>query len=79
MNIYKTALSALILAPVVGGISVHMIQNYMEMKEKAETLSAYSAEQVNRLEAMLADETILNEAVSDAAESDALTLSLIHI
>ena len=55
MNIYKTALSALILAPVVGGISVHMIQNYMEMKEKAETLSAYSAEQVNRLEAMLAD------------------------
>lgn len=73
MNIYKTALSALILAPIVGGISVHMIQNYMEMKEKAETLSAYSAEQVNRLEAMLADETILNEAVPDAAESDALT------
>lgn len=34
MNIYKMALSALILAPVVGGISVHMIQNYMEMKEK---------------------------------------------
>ena len=73
MNVYKAALSALILAPIVGGISVHMIQNYMEMKEKAEALSAYSAEQVNQLEAMLADETLLNEAVSDAIEPDSLT------
>lgn len=73
MNVYKAALSALILAPIVGGISVNMIQNYMEMKEKAETLSAYSAEQVNQLEAMLADETLLNEAVSDGIEPDSLT------
>lgn len=73
MNVYKAALSALILAPIVGGISVNMIQNYMEMKEKAEALSAYSAEQVNQLEAMLADETLLNEAVSDAIEPDSLT------
>lgn len=73
MNVYKAALSALILAPIVGGISVHMIQNYMEMKEKAETLSEYSAEQVNRLEAMLADETLSNESVPDVIEPDTLT------
>lgn len=77
MNVYKAALSALILAPIVGGISVHMIQNYMELKEKAEALSAYSAEQVNQLEALLTDETLLNEAVSDAIEPDTLTEGIV--
>ena len=46
MNLYKAAISALVLAPVVGGISIHMLHNYQEMKQKAENLAGYSQEQL---------------------------------
>ena len=36
MDLYKTALSALLIAPIVGGISVQMIHGYERTKEQAE-------------------------------------------
>lgn len=56
MNLYKAAISALVLAPVVGGISIHMLHNYQEMKQKAEDLAGYSQEQLRSVETMLEGE-----------------------
>lgn len=53
MNLYKTALSALLIAPIVGGAGICMINNYKAMKEKAEDLAAYSENTVKEVEAML--------------------------
>lgn len=76
MNIYKTAISALVLAPIIGGISVGMLKQYNSMKEKAEGLAAYSQESMAELEAMmngeewqesdidwLSDTTVANEVI----------------
>lgn len=56
MNIYKVAISALIAAPIVGGISVKMIHQYNDMKEKAEELVTYSQESMLEIDAMLGGE-----------------------
>lgn len=56
MDIYKTALSALLIAPIVGGIGIHTIKQYQAMKEKAEEISTISEERVQELEAMLEGE-----------------------
>lgn len=53
MNLYKAAISALVLAPVVGGISIHMLHNYQEMKQKAEDLAGYSQEQEAQISLLL--------------------------
>lgn len=53
MNFYKTAISVLVLAPVVGGVSVHMIHNYQNMKEQAEELASRSEESIKAVEVML--------------------------
>lgn len=66
MNVYKTAISALLLAPVVGGISLNMFHNYMNVKEQAEQLSIASQEQLEQVEALL-DECGYEESM-DAGE-----------
>ena len=53
MNLYKTALSALLIAPIVGGVGIHMINNYKAMKAKAEELVVYSESSMREVEAML--------------------------
>lgn len=53
MNVYKTAISALILAPIVGGVSINILHNYMNVKEQAEQLSLTSQEQLRQVEALL--------------------------
>lgn len=87
MDLYKTAISALLIAPIVGGVSVHMINNYRAMKEKAEELTAYSENSIQEVEAMLngelegTDNDIADEVIrfhvranSDSEEDQALKL-----
>ena len=52
MNLYKTAISALLIAPVIGGISIHMIKNYQNLQKQAEELAAFSEERLAEVEAM---------------------------
>lgn len=73
MNIYKTALSALILAPIVGGIGLHTMKQYQAMKEKAEELAVMSEEQLQEVEAALdgeLEEIQVDESIEDAFASD---------
>ncbi len=56
MNLYKTALSALLLAPVVGGIGIHSIQQYQAMKEQAEALTMQTEQSILEVETLLNDE-----------------------
>lgn len=72
MNMYKTAISALILAPLVGGISIHTIQNYMNVKEKAEQLKLASQEQVRQIETLLDEETMMSGA-DTVSEADVIS------
>lgn len=66
MNLYKAAISALIAAPIVGGLSIHMLHNYQEMKQKAEDLAGYSQEQLQLVEAMMeGEEEEYTDALSD--------------
>lgn len=67
MNLYKTALSALLLAPMIGGISVKMIQGYQSAKEMAECYAADAETQIEQTMALLEDELDIDEAayVSD--------------
>ncbi|MBQ8984175.1 MAG: stage II sporulation protein R [Lachnospiraceae bacterium] len=48
MNLYKTALSALLIAPIIGGVSVHMIHGYQATKEKAEQITTEHTEQIEQ-------------------------------
>lgn len=56
MDMYKIALSALLLAPVAGGVGIHMLQNYQEMKQQAETIVISANEQMESVEKLLEDE-----------------------
>ena len=53
MNVYKVALSALLLAPVAGGIGIHMLHNYQELKQQAETVVVSANEQMESVEKLL--------------------------
>lgn len=53
MNAYKVALSALLLAPVAGGIGIHMLHNYQELKQQAETVVVSANEQMESVEKLL--------------------------
>ncbi len=53
MNVYKVALSALLLAPVAGGIGIHMFHNYQELKQQAETVVVSANEQMESVEKLL--------------------------
>ncbi|MCM1494696.1 MAG: stage II sporulation protein R [Bacteroides sp.] len=74
MNLYKTALSALLIAPIVGGVGIRMMNNYREMKGKAEELAAYSESSIQEVEAMLNGEldmdymTVSQEAFESEGE-----------
>lgn len=74
MNLYKTALSALLIAPIVGGVGVHMINNYKAMKAKAEEVVTYSESSMREIEAMLngdlesADYDAIRSELSEASE-----------
>lgn len=90
MNLYKTALSALLLAPVVGGIGIHSIQQYQAMKEQAEALTMQTEQSILEVETLLNDEldekdifasNVANEVIrfhvranSDSEEDQALKL-----
>lgn len=90
MNLYKTALSALLLAPVVGGIGIHSIQQYQAMKEQAEALTVQTEQSILEVETLLNDEldekdifasNVANEVIrfhvranSDSEEDQALKL-----
>ena len=56
MNLYKTALSALLIAPIIGGVSVHMIQGYHAAKEKAEQITTEQTEQIEETIKMIEGE-----------------------
>lgn len=69
MNLYKTAISALVIAPIIGGISIHMIKNYQNLKQQAEELAAFSEESLAEVEAMLnegLDTDIAGQELTDA-------------
>lgn len=70
MNLYKTALSALLIAPIAGGIGVHMINNYRAMREKAEELAVYSENSMKEVEAML------NGELNDMADPDTIPVNV---
>lgn len=73
MNLYKTALSALLIAPIVGGVSVHMINNYRAMKEQIEELTADSEKSLEELEAVMSgelDEIQMNNLNENWLEND---------
>lgn len=55
MNVYKVVLSALLLAPVAGGIGIHMLHNYQELKQQAETVVVSANEQMESVEKLLND------------------------
>lgn len=61
MDMYKIALSALLLAPVAGGVGIHMLQNYQEMKQQAETIVISANEQMESVEKLLEDELTWEE------------------
>jgi stage II sporulation protein R len=76
MNLYKTALSALLLAPVVGGISVQMIHGYQNTKAQAEHYVSEAETQMEEALSLLEseDETFdmlgLEDIEPDMLESD---------
>lgn len=62
MDMYKIALSALLLAPIAGGVGIHMLQNYQDMKQQAETIVISSNEQMESVEKLLDGELTWEEA-----------------
>lgn len=68
MNLYKTALSALLLAPIVGGISVQMIHGYQNSKELAERYVSDAEAQMEEVAAML-DEELYNSEYTGEVQS----------
>lgn len=56
MNLYKTALSALLIAPIVGSVSVQMIHGYQAAKEKAVDITTEHTEQIEQTIRMIEDE-----------------------
>lgn len=56
MDIYKTAISALLIAPIVGGFGIYTLHQYQTLKERAEEVSEQSVKQLQEIEAMLHDE-----------------------
>ncbi|MBQ8983703.1 MAG: stage II sporulation protein R [Lachnospiraceae bacterium] len=56
MNLYKTALSALLIAPIIGGVSVQMIHGYQAAKEKAEQITTEHTEQIEQTIKMIEGE-----------------------
>lgn len=61
MDMYKIALSALLLAPIAGGVGIHMLQNYQDMKQQAETIVISSNEQMESVEKLLDGELTWEE------------------
>lgn len=61
MNFYRTALSALLLTPIIGGIGVKMIHGYQNATEAAERYVTESEKQMEQTAALLdeaLDETL---------------------
>ncbi len=69
MNLYKTALSALLIAPIVGGISVQMIHGYQNSKKLAERYVSDAETQMERVAAMLDEELYNGEDIESFDES----------
>ena len=70
MNLYKTAISALLIAPVIGGISIHMIKNYQNLQKQAEELAAFSEERLAEVEAMLNEGSDMSLAGQNPADEE---------
>lgn len=71
MNVYKVALSALLLAPVAGGIGIHMLHNYQELKQQAETVVVSANEQMESVEKLLNDPEFFDDT-DQIAKTEAL-------
>lgn len=56
MDLYKTAISALLLAPMIGGIGLYTVKQYQATKEQAEELTMMVEQQTKELEEMLKEE-----------------------
>ena len=70
MNIYKTALSALIIAPIIGGVSIQLIRQYQSTREQAERYASEAEQQMEQVMAMLGEspDDIMDEAAIYADE-----------
>lgn len=73
MNLYKTAISALLIAPIIGGISIPMIKNYQNLRKQAEELAAYSEERLAEVEAMLNGESDIDTINMEQWDGEMLT------
>lgn len=73
MNLYKTALSALLIAPIVGGVSVQMIHGYQAAKEKAEQITTEHTEQIEQTLKMIEGEVASGE-VPEYVNTEAYTI-----
>jgi len=73
MNMYRTALSALLLTPIIGGMGVKMIQGYQNAAKAAEnfvTESEKQMEQTNALFDEIFDETSDSDISIDILSED---------
>lgn len=71
MNFYRTALSALLLTAIIGGIGVKMIQGYQSAAEAAEHYAAEAAEQMEQTAALL--DEVFDEPLDLTVNTDILT------
>lgn len=63
MNLYKTAISALVLVPIVGGISAKMMYEYHHTLKSAERYAAEYQEQAEQTAALL--DQLLEETLNE--------------
>jgi len=80
MNVYKVALSALLLAPVAGGIGIHMFHNYQELKQQAETVVVSANEQMESVEKLLNNPEFFDDTdqLAKTEASDGVTSAVIR-
>lgn len=76
MDLYKTALSALLIAPIVGGISVQMIHGYERTKEQAEQYVSSTQKQIEEIEQYLAEDGELGEYGKELGLSEQMFLNV---
>lgn len=70
MNLYKTVISALVLVPIVGGISAKMMYEYHHTLKSAERYATEYQEQAEQTAALL--DQLLEETLNEMPDNDLL-------
>lgn len=71
MNMYRTALSALLLTPIIGGMGVKMVQGYQNAAEAAENYVTESEKRMEQTDVLL--EEIFDETSDFNGNTDILS------